>query len=94
MGRVESFKIAGLDLWFNSSDHLPPHFHARKAGHWEIRVHFLECTAGNLVFTMKWPRRTSGPDRRERQELLDAALAHRAELLREWEAKVIVKEDF
>ena len=30
MGRVDAVSIAGLELWFNSSDHLPPHFHDRK----------------------------------------------------------------
>ncbi len=32
MGRVDAFAIGGLDLWFNSHDHGPPHFHARRPG--------------------------------------------------------------
>jgi hypothetical protein len=92
LGRVTVISIAGLDLWFNSSDHLPPHFHARRPGQWEIRVFFLQCVEGQLVFTMKWPRhgaRISGKDQRA---LLTESLAHRAELLAEWEEKVVTKE--
>ena len=39
MPRLEAFSIPGLDLFFNSLDHLPPHFHARRRGEWEIRVY-------------------------------------------------------
>ncbi len=48
MGRVDAFSVAGLELWFNSSDHLPPHFHARRAlealqeGALRFRVELLE----------------------------------------------------
>ena len=28
MGGVLSIALPGLELWFNSDDHLPPHFHA------------------------------------------------------------------
>ena len=27
----------GLELFFNSSDHLEPHFHAERAGEWDPR---------------------------------------------------------
>jgi hypothetical protein len=33
--------LTGLELWFNSRDHLPPHFHAEKVGQWEVRVMFM-----------------------------------------------------
>jgi hypothetical protein len=36
--RLDAFSVAGLELFFNSLDHLPPHFHARRPGEWEIRV--------------------------------------------------------
>lgn len=93
LGKVVAFIVAGLDLWFNSSDHLPPHFHARKPGSWEIRVFFLECTPGNLVFTVKWPPNSIGPSRKERDALIRGAIDHRPALLVEWENKVVVKED-
>ena len=93
LGKVTAFIVAGLDLWFNSSDHLPPHFHARKPGAWEIRIFFLECTPGNLVVTVKWPPNVDGPSRKERDALIRGAIDHRPELLVEWENKVVVKED-
>ena len=91
MGRVTVMAIPGLDLWFNSSDHLPPHFHARKSGEWEIRVYIMDCMEGHLEFDMKWPRTGGGPRGRERTRLLAATLRHRIELIREWESKVIIE---
>ena len=57
MGRVESVATEGLELWFNSSDHLPQHFHLKRRGEWEIRVYFLLCTDGDLVFDRKWGKK-------------------------------------
>jgi hypothetical protein len=93
LGRVTAITIAGLDLWFNSSDHLPPHFHARKPGKWEIRVFILECVEGRLAYTVKWPRHGARLSGRDRRKLLAETLAHRAELLAEWEQKVVPLED-
>ena len=92
MGRVSAFEIDGMDLWFNSSDHLPPHFHARKPGSWEIRVFFLLCSDGHLESEKKWPPGRPSPRNREREAILRATLEHRAELLEEWEQKVRTKE--
>lgn len=92
MAKVSAMAIPGLDLWFNTSDHLPPHFHARKPGTWEVRVYPVECSVGRLVFSMKWPRRGAGPSRRERRVILQATLEHRVKLLEEWETKVAKKE--
>ena len=86
MGRVEAFTLDGLDLWFNSSDHLPPHVHVRRRGEWEIRVFFLVCTETELVFNRKWGRK--GPPAATLAEIRKAVLEHRAELLQEWEQKV------
>ena len=57
MGKVEVVVLEGLDLWFNSSDHLPPHVHARRRGEWEIRVYFLLCTDDELAFDCKWAKK-------------------------------------
>ena len=88
MGKVGCLAIPGLELWFNSNDHLPWHFHVRKSGQWEIRVSFLECTKEGLVWELKWAKRGSGPTGPEKRRLLVAVLAHREALLREWDAKV------
>jgi len=89
LGKVESITIEGLDLWFNSSDHLPPHLHASKTGHWEIRVFILECNQRLLSHTVKWSRFGKKPGSQELNEVLKAVLEHRDELLREWERKVV-----
>ena len=40
-GRVSCFQLDGLDCTFNSNDHGPPHFHAKRRGDWESRGYFL-----------------------------------------------------
>lgn len=92
MGKVESITVSGLDLWFNSSDHSPPHFHARKPGTWEIRVFIMRCTKGRLDYEIKWPRYGKGPNGGEQRQILAAVLEHRDRLLVEWEQKVIESE--
>lgn len=86
MGRVEAFGLKGLKLWFNSSDHEPPHFHVTRRGTWEIRVFFLFCTDTKLEFNRKWGK--SDPPARVQTAIRKAIAGHRAELLREWEQKV------
>ena len=88
MGKLECFQLTGLELWFNSSDHEPPHFHARKPDKWEIRVFFGACKRRNLVFNVKFPPSRSGPSSKERRKLLSLVLQHRDTLYAEWEAKV------
>jgi hypothetical protein len=83
--KVACFSIAGLQLWFNSDDHLPPHFHAEKLGDWEVKVHFRRERAEMLEVVYGKPRP------REVKKLQEQAEVHRVELLREWETKVSVK---
>lgn len=82
MGRLTLFSVDGLDLRFYSSDHEPPHFHARKPGSWEVRIFLLEST-----YSVRW-QRTRRISRKENGTLLNLAEKHRADLLREWEANV------
>lgn len=89
MGEVSSFAAAGLDLWFNSNDHLPPHFHAEKPGEWEVRVFFLRDRPD--MFETKWTTRPGRPRRGELRDLAALAEATRAKLLTEWEQKANVK---
>jgi hypothetical protein len=86
--RVACFTVAGLDLWFNSDDHLPPHFHAEKPGDWEVKVHFMRERSSMWEVVYNRPRH---PTKGELKNLLKQAEAHRADLLREWETKVNVK---
>jgi hypothetical protein len=88
LGKVDCFEIPNLESFFYSSDHPPPHFHVVKPDAWEIRVRFLECTAKYLAYEVKWPRGGKGPNALEARIILGRVLAHRAELLSEWDRKV------
>ncbi len=81
--------VPGLDLWFNSDDHLPPHFHAERSGEWEVRVHFLR--ERDEMFEVKWTTRKGRPGKGDLRALARLAESHRAELLQEWQEKVNVK---
>ena len=94
MPRVEAFAINGIELWFNSADHDPAHFHARKPGAWEIRVSIVSTTNKTLSYSFKWPTRGATVAGRLQKELRDATVRHRVTLLVEWENKVVVKERF
>jgi hypothetical protein len=94
LGKVQAFKIDGLDLFFYSHDHKPPHFHAAiKSGEWEIRIDILQSSKENgLIYTAKYPR---NPDisSKDKKQLLKLVLGNRSKLLDEWEQKVCIKED-
>ena len=83
VGRVEAFALDGLELWFNSSDHLPEHVHVKRRGQWEIRVYFLLCTDSELAFDLKWGKK--GPPSMTQTAIRKAVVGHRAALLKEWE---------
>jgi hypothetical protein len=89
LGKVDCAQIAGLSLWFNSSDHLPPHFHVNKTGEWEIRVYFLGCSDGFLDFDIKWGK---GPSSKVQRELLTTVLGKRTALFVEWGQKVCTQK--
>ena len=82
MAKVRAFTVPGIEMWFYSGDHRPPHFHARSAGEWEVRVHFLNAS-GQMIEVIRPPdARIKGS---VRKALEHGAEAHRAGLLREWE---------
>jgi hypothetical protein len=89
VGKVAAVAIAGLELWFNSDDHLPPHLHAEKSGEWEVRVYFLRDRAE--MFDTKWTTRPGRPSRGELRDLAALVEGSRAALLAEWEQKVNVQ---
>jgi len=85
MGKVSCFRLGGVYCWFNSQEHRPPHFHAKRRGRWHVRVFFLRGKGGMM-------QRAGGPRERisaiDGNALCDMAELYRQELLREWEAKV------
>lgn len=64
--------LAGIVIWVNTRDHLPPHFHARFSGD-EVRIE-LE------TLTVMIGKLTSA----EQRLLLEWAAVHKDELVRNW----------
>jgi len=83
MARVRAFRIAGVEMRILSGDHSPPHFHARRLGHWHVRVFFLEEEDSMVELLGPRNARISGSDRRA---ILRGVAGNRAALLAEWEA--------
>jgi hypothetical protein len=81
MPTVEAFEIEGLKIWFWSDDHEPPHFHVKRSGEWEVKVHFLLDPAEmmKIVWTKKKPAS------KVLKSLTALAEEHRAALLAQWE---------
>jgi hypothetical protein len=86
MGKVSSFHLDGIDCWFWSQEHRPPHFHARKKECWEVQVYFLKTKNEMLVMVKSLRGRISSKDA---NALTNNAERYRAELLKEWEKKVV-----
>jgi hypothetical protein len=86
MSKLECFTIEGIELWFFSSDHQPPHFHAKLKGQWEVRVYFLAFERSEM-FDVMWLK--CKEIRRADTKLLEEMVAtYRIEILEEWERKV------
>ena len=81
MAAVQAFQIEGLKLWFWSNDHEPPHFHAKRAGEWEVKVHFL-LEASEMI-EVEWAKKKLPS--KVLSNLKALAEEHRAELLAQWE---------
>jgi len=86
MAKLECFTIAGIELWFFSNDHLPPHFHAKRKGRWEVRVYFLQSKTREM-FNVVWQNDKEVP-RADMKLLEEMVSKYRLEILEEWEAKV------
>ncbi|MFN0056458.1 MAG: DUF4160 domain-containing protein [Planctomycetales bacterium] len=78
--KVACFEIPGLSCWFWSNGRDPPHFHAKKAVEWEIRVRFM--LSEDEMFELIWGRVPRGRLLRQKSR---AVAANRKELLAEWE---------
>jgi hypothetical protein len=86
MGKVDCFRVDDLDMWFWSDDHLPHHFHVRRADEWHIVVRFMECRPGLLAYDIKH----GSPKSKILRTLLKQVLTNREALMAEWNRKVLV----
>lgn len=90
MAKIDCIKNTGeLEFFWNTSDHIPPHFHVKhKGGEWEIRVYFLE-SGSKLEYDFKFPsKRTQRIKASIEKEILGKIKNKDATLLKEWEKKV------
>ena len=83
MPKIDCFEIEGLEAWFWSNDHDPPHFHIKRAGEWELKVNILAGT--DAMFELQWG---SFPRAKVCRQIAQQVTAHRALLLLEWQSKV------
>lgn len=84
MAKIDCFEIAGLECWFWSNDHNPPHFHVKREGEWELKVNFLE-NDDEKMFGLEWG---DLPKSKVRKGIKTLVIANRPALLVEWAAKV------
>ena len=83
MTQLKCFAIPGMKLWFWPADHEPPHFHAKRSGEWEYKIHFLENDA--TMFEEFWTTKKARMSRQDKQAIVDMVTAHRLAILQEWE---------
>ncbi len=81
MPKVKCFSIPGIECFFYSNDHRPPHFHAKRLGKWEYKVNFAEGT-----MRKKWEEEKMSSQ--DRNVILKMAKLHQGTLLEEWEKVV------
>lgn len=89
MPKVACFAVAGVRLWFNSNDHMPPHFHAEKVREWQVRVYLID--GARQMIEVMYSTRTNRPSKSDLKEIVDKTRAHRDELYQQWQAAVDVK---
>ena len=81
MPKVKAFVIAGIDCYFHTNDHDPPHFHAKKRDAWELRVWFLRGEGKQIEYD--WHRRQAST--KDLRRLARLIKKHRLALLQEWQ---------
>jgi hypothetical protein len=93
LGRIEEFNLQGLQAFFRSHDHRPPHFHVKKAGMWEIRVYILTSSKNGLDYSFKFPKNKSVTlSSKEEKAILHLITSNREKLLLDWHTQVCIKE--
>jgi hypothetical protein len=91
MGKVSCFKLEGIECWFNSQEHRPAHFHAKRKGQWHIRVYFQQ-PKDKMIQRVRDRRLRSRISKADRNSIVDVAELYREELLVEWEQKACCDE--
>lgn len=95
IAKLKSLK--GLEFWFWSHDHIPPHFNVRRIGHWEIKVNIDLTTADKLSWQYTYPKkrgkRFHGFTGQQERQLNEFIKTNRDRILLEWEQKVCVSEN-
>ncbi|MHB8522408.1 MAG: DUF4160 domain-containing protein [Limisphaerales bacterium] len=86
MPKLKCFSIDGVELWFWSIDHHPPHFHAKRRGEWEVKVNFLR--GHDEMIELIWATKKAHLSKADREIFWELVEKHRLELLKEWEEKV------
>jgi hypothetical protein len=93
LGKIEEFSFRDLQAFFRSSDHLPPHFHVKKSGSWEIRVYILTSSKDGIDYSFKFPKNKSVTlTSKEEKAILAFIIKNREKLLLDWSIQVCVKE--
>jgi hypothetical protein len=93
LGRIEGFSFQGLQAFFRSNDHRPPHFHVKKPGSWEIRVYILTSSKNRLDYSFKFPKNNSVIlTSQQEKAIFDFVASNREKLLSDWQTQVCVKE--
>lgn len=93
MGKIEYFSIQGLQAFFRSNDHRPPHFHVKKVRTWEVRVYILTSSKNGLDYSFKFPKNNSVTlTSKEKKTILRFITNNREKLLLDWETQVCIKE--
>ena len=88
MGQVDCLNLENIYCWFNSHEHRPPHFHAKRKGEWHVRVYF-QRPRSKMVERVQGRSLRGRIARADRNALCDVAELYREELLQEWDKKVL-----
>ncbi len=100
MGKSDIVRDIGkLEVWWNSEDHRPPHFHVKhKEEKWQIRVYFTKCTPNHLEYEFKIPKSRKDPiAKKDRDAILGQMKTKNQgmksrQLWKEWDTKVNIRE--
>jgi len=84
MAKLKCIAVDGVHLWFWSDDHNPPHFHAKRAGEWELKVNFMESSVAKMFELVKG-NKVPSTYTKHLKELVDEK---RLSILEEWERSV------